>query len=108
MKRLPPVLMIAAYGALLLSLLVALSIVLFSPEFHSRIGLLKIAGGLLLFGVGELLNHPAQFRLEQNRKSGARSYRIFHRNRNPCTLGNLAVILALLLFFIGLATFISF
>ncbi len=107
MKRYHP-LLVAAYIALLFSILVALSIVIFRPEPESITGLLKISGSLLLFGVGELINHPAQFRLEPNIKTGARSYRILHRERNPCTIGNLAIIVSLLLFFIGLGTFISF
>jgi hypothetical protein len=61
-----------------------------------------IATGLMVFGAGEILNHPREqiFRPEQPEEGGKN----FRRRRNTCGLGNLLDIIALLLFFIGLSS----
>jgi hypothetical protein len=65
-------------------------------------GLLYIFLGFIAFGAGEILNHP-QPPLITTYKDNDTSSKQFHRKRNPCSLGNLFDIGALLLFFIGLS-----
>lgn len=63
-------------------------------------GLVFISFALILFGTGELLNHPRERLIEPGQSDKSPK---FHRRRNVCSLGNLSDICALLLFFMGLA-----
>lgn len=66
-------------------------------------GLLILALSCVLFGIGEILNHPSQtsYSFSENGKSPLKRFQ--HHSRNACALGNLFVIFSLLCFFIGLA-----
>lgn len=68
-------------------------------------GLLYIFLGFIAFGAGEILNHPRTQLLTTGKDNDTSSTisRLFHRKRNPCSLGNLCDIGAILLFFIGLS-----
>lgn len=70
---------------------------------HTFRGLLYISMALVVFGIGEIINHPKQ-RVITGEDRGDSSQVILRRRRNVCSLGNLCDIGALLLFFIGLAT----
>lgn len=74
----------------------------------TRKSMILVAIGMLMFGIGEILNHPLQTGLRYSENEHSHLRRFFHRHRNPCTLGNLLVILSLLVFFSGLGGFISF
>lgn len=62
--------------------------------------------GILGIGIGEWINHPLQKSLswEETKKTPFR--RIYHRRRNPSSLGNLFEIFGLVLLFVGLAGFL--
>lgn len=75
----------------------------FRPGYAAMKGVGLIAAACICCGVGEILNHPKEhvFVPENERVEGEEKYR---RRRNICALGNLFVILAILLFFVGLGT----
>lgn len=68
-------------------------------------GLLYIFLGFIAFGAGEILNHPKTQLVTSAKDEDTSSTfsKQFHRKRNPCSLGNLCDIGAILLFFIGLS-----
>lgn len=70
---------------------------------HTFRGLLYISMALVVFGIGEIINHPKQRLITGKDKSGL-PHRTLCRRRSVCSLGNLCDIGALLLLFIGLAT----
>lgn len=107
MKKIPP-LLIAAFTSIVSGfVLVVLNIALPLTADTTK-SLYSIASGLIILGCGEILNHPRQIHLEYVENKSATLRQIPHHSRNPCPLGNLMVIIGLLLFFIGIAGFISF
>lgn len=60
-----------------------------------------MALGVLLLGIGEVINHPLQTSrtLEEAEATEAQTTR--HRRRNPSSIGNLLLIIAILLLCIG-------
>ena len=101
-KRLPPLFIMACIifsaGVICLGLTFTLQL-----NTHTFRGLLYISMALVVFGVGEIINHPKQRVITGESKSDS-THNTLYRRRNVCSLGNLCDIGALLLFFIGLAT----
>ncbi|MFW2365131.1 MAG: hypothetical protein ACN4GW_01855 [Desulforhopalus sp.] len=101
-KRLPPLFIAAciifAAGVACLGLSFTLQL-----ELHIFKGMLYISFSFLTFGIGEIINHPKQ-RLVISATEKDKLTRQVHRKRSVCSLGNLCDIIALLLFFVGLAT----
>ena len=75
------------------------------PEYKLLKGSLQIGAGILLFGVGELLNHPRDKTLHGD-KEDFHVEKEYTRKRNACALGNLLDIVGLLIFFVGLSAFL--
>lgn len=104
-KNRPPFL----YGASYFILLIGASgvVYIFLAHLPSDIfeGLLYIFLGFIAFGAGEILNHPKTQMITTGKDDDTSSTisKQFHRKRNPCSLGNLFDIGALLLFFVGLS-----
>jgi hypothetical protein len=59
-----------------------------------------------IFGLGEICNHPKEKTISKVDESAAKTLHQVVRRRNPSSLGNLLLILALLLFFIGLSSLV--
>lgn len=100
-NRQPPLFIIAcilfAAGVICLGLSFTLQL---DPNIFK--GLLYISCALVVFGIGEIINHPKQRFIAPATKKDDSTPRMY-RKRNVCSLGNLCDIGALLLFFIGLA-----
>ncbi len=75
-------------------------------DFHRAF--IQIGLSFLLFGCGEILNHPLQTGRNFTEKEESQLRCFKHRYRHPCILGNLLDIIGLLIFFTALTTFISF
>lgn len=73
---------------------------------RTRPALLFLAVSLALFGIGEVLNHPLQ--IERRFTEDGQAPQLSSRRRNPCLLGNLLVIGAILFLFMAFSQFISF
>jgi hypothetical protein len=65
---------------------------------HISEGFRYIFVGFILFGIGEILNHP-----KTTTPTASSGIQQVCRRRNVCSLGNLFGIGALLLFFVGLS-----
>ncbi len=100
-----PFLHIASYFILLIGIVGLVYIFLVHPVSDIFKGLLYIFLGFIAFGAGEILNHPRPQPVTTGKDgdSSPTFSKQFHRKRNPCSLGNLFDIGALLLFFIGLS-----
>lgn len=59
----------------------------------------------LFLGIGEILNHPVQKKLEFKDRENTLSQATLHRSRNPCGLGNTLDVAALVCLFISLSFF---
>ncbi len=98
--RFPPLFIIACtiFGAGVTGLGCILEV---QPTSRIFEGFLYIFIGCIAFGTGEILNHPKTVLLapKDDRVDSAH----FYRKRNPCSLGNLCDIGALLLLFTGLS-----
>jgi hypothetical protein len=101
-----PFLYFASYLILLIGAGGLVYIFLAHPPSEIFKGLLYIFLGFIAFGAGEILNHPKAQLITTGKDDDTYSTfsKQFHRKRNPCSLGNLCDIGALLLFFIGLST----
>ncbi len=65
-------------------------------------GMLLLSSAFIVFGTGEVINHPAgRFFIPRTKESPG--YYIYQRRRNSCSLGNLLDIGGLLLFFLALS-----
>ncbi len=80
------------------------STLVLQPDSHILEGFLYIFIGCLAFGAGEILNHPKPRLLTIKDEHLYSAH--FYRKRNPCSLGNLCDIGALILFFIGLSALV--
>jgi hypothetical protein len=107
MRRVPHLLKIAIL-TLVMAPCMPIAGLLLPADSDFRTPFMYLGFGLLLFGSGEILNHPVQTgcNFTENEKSQLRRFK--HRQRNPTGLGNLFDISGLLLFFTGLTEFISF
>lgn len=103
--RLPP-LYFAAWAIVALGILGLGTVLLLHPSEQIHTGLLYIFSACIAFGTGEILNHPKPARLTIDKRTPPSELQP-SRRRNPCSLGNLFDIGALLLFFIGLSTLLS-
>jgi hypothetical protein len=97
-----PFLYVASYFIFLIGVSGLIYIFFLRPPPDIFKGLLYIFLGFIAFGAGEILNHPRPPLITTSMDNGTSSKQ-FHRKRNPCSLGNLFDIGALLLFFIGLS-----
>jgi len=99
-----PPMFIAACSLLVLGVLALLYTLLFIDQPAQFKGWALISMSLMGFGSGEILNHPREpvFRQDEN-ETGQQS---FYRVRNTCGLGNILDIVGLLLFFVGLSSFL--
>ncbi len=95
--RLPP-LFITAWVLVGTGISGLLCLLLLRPPSNIFNGLLYILLGLVLFGTGEIINHPKTL-MPARHPDGHRLKS--RRMRNSCSLGNLCDIGALLLFFAG-------
>ena len=95
-------LLIAAVACLSGGVLLLAATIFIQPAFAVLKGLGMISIGILLFGGGEILNHPKEQVTEK--RSGGGTDIVTHRRRNACALGNLCIIFSLLLFFIGVSS----
>jgi hypothetical protein len=98
--RFPP-LYITAWVLIGIGISGLLWLLILRPPAHLFSGVRYILMSLVLFGVGEIVNHPktsmpATYPDDHPQKS--------NRQRNSCSLGNLCDIGAVLLFFAGLST----
>jgi len=98
--KLYPAMFLAACTFFCSGIFAALASLLLLSEASLRKGFLLLSISLLCLGAGELLNHPKQRSL-QTGESGAGPGYSNYRTRNPCGLGNLLIILAVLLLFGG-------
>jgi hypothetical protein len=73
------------------------------PPSHISKGFLYISSAFILFGLGEVLNHPKERLNTHTPEENPTQTTEFQRRRNVCSLGNLCDICALLLFFIGIS-----
>ncbi len=100
-----PILYIAAWVITATGLL-GLFVTLFIEPKHTILkGMVLISAALIIFGLGEFLNHPKEKSFMAT-EQGDTKRREYIRRRNTCGLGNLCIIVALLLFFIGLSSLI--
>jgi hypothetical protein len=100
-----PFLYATSYFILLIGTVGLVYIFLAPPPSDIFKGLLYIFLGFIAFGSGEILNHPKTKLITTGKVDETYSTfsKQFHRKRNPCSLGNLCDIGAILLFFIGLS-----
>ncbi|MGB3221594.1 MAG: hypothetical protein WBB23_02235 [Desulforhopalus sp.] len=100
-----PFLYFASYFVLLIGTAGLVYIFLVPPPSDILKGLLYIFLGFITFGTGEILNHPKTGLITTDKDDDTSSTfsKQFHRKRNPCSLGNLCDIGAILLLFIGLS-----
>ena len=68
-------------------------------------GLLQIAAGITLIGIGEWINHPLQKSMTFKDRHNFIFQRIHHRKRNPNSIGNIFEIFGLIMIFTGLAEY---
>lgn len=100
-------LLLGAAVALICSPLPAILATTTSVANDTKTGLFALSMSLLLFGIGEVLNHPAHSGNRYTRDGDiGRFVRLHQRMRIPCALGNLMFIISLLLMFIGLGKII--
>lgn len=100
--------LLGAVTALLCSPVPTIAAVTSTVSNNARIGLFCLSASLLLFGIGEVLNHPAHSGNRYKKDGEPRKFNRFsQRTRIPCGLGNLLFIISLLLFFIGMAKIIT-
>ncbi|MGB3210279.1 MAG: hypothetical protein WBB19_06195 [Desulforhopalus sp.] len=97
-----PFLYLAAYFFFGIGVAGFICILILQPPSEILKGFLYIFLGLILFGTGEIINHPKTPIITPSQQY-ASATRHFHYKRNACSLGNLFDIGALLLFFIGLS-----
>ncbi len=100
-SRLPP-LFITACTFIGVGIVCIFGTLVLEPPSHILKGLLYISSAFLIFGLGEVLNHPKE-RLTTPTQENTTHTREFQRRRNVCSLGNLFDICALLLFFMGIS-----
>lgn len=100
-SRLPP-LFITACAFICAGIVCLLGILAWKPPAHIFKGLLYISSAFMIFGIGEILNHPKE-RLSAPKQENTAYTKAFQRKRNVCSLGNLCDICALLLFFMGIS-----
>ncbi len=74
-------------------------------DIHQAKGLRAIGIFGLFLGIGEILNHPVQKKLELKDQEDTPPLATLHRSRNPCGLGNTLDVLALVCLFISLSYF---
>lgn len=77
--------------------------IVLEPPSQILKGLLYLSSAFIIFGLGEVLNHPKE-RLNTQTLENSTHTTYFQRRRNVCSLGNLCDICALLLFFMGIST----
>lgn len=108
-KRLP-FLYAASFFILLTGTVGLVYVFIAHPSSDIFKGLLYIFLGFIAFGAGEILNHPKAQQITTGKDDATASSTFskrFHRKRNPCSLGNLFDIGAILLIFIGLSALFS-
>ncbi len=103
-----PQLLRGAIASIVATPFVVLVAVLLPLEAKQQTGLLVLAASMLCFGIGEVINHPLQTGYNLTDDEWPECSRFHHRHRNSCSLGNLLLIAAVLLFFVSLGKFISF
>ncbi len=96
-------LLIAAYGVFASGIILFIVLFVFSLPGYLFKTILILSISFAAFGTGELLNHPKQKLI--TRETVQTNQTTYHHNRNPCILGNLFDIIALLLLFIALSAF---
>lgn len=100
-SRLPP-LFITACMFIGVGIVCLFGTLVLEPPSHISKGLLYISTAFIIFGLGEVLNHPKE-RLNTHTQENSTHATEFQRKRNVCSLGNLCDICALLLFFMGIS-----
>ncbi len=101
-----PILYLMAWFFTLTGLLGLIATLLIGPTYAIVKGMVLISAALIIFGLGEFLNHPKEknfIAAEKEEKETAKRGQ-YIRRRNSCGLGNLFIIVALLLFFVGLSS----
>lgn len=68
-------------------------------------GFLLVSSSLIGFGIGEILNHP-KVQIPQGTSNKENPAGDYYRRRSTCGLGNLMIIIAILLFFVGISSLI--
>jgi len=97
-------LLIAAYAVFLSAVIIFIAaFIIILPENLFK-GILILSASFFSFGTGELINHPKQ-NLITRKTVQTNQKPQYHRNRNPCALGNLFHIAGLLLLFVALSSF---
>jgi hypothetical protein len=97
-------LLISAYAAVVSGIIIFVTALIFPLPEHRFKAILILSAGFATFGIGEFLNHPKQKLITRESVKTSKRLR-YHRNRNPCSLGNLFDISGLLLLFISLSYF---
>lgn len=103
-RKYPP-LFILAVLALITGLACAAGVLLFQPPAPMLKPLLLVSFGCIVFGTGEMLNHPIERIPAADRTTSGNGEKA-NRPRNACSLGNWLDIIALLLIFLGIARFL--
>lgn len=100
-------LLIGAAGAILLSPIPAFFAAAATVR-EAKVGYIYLTASLLVFGIGEVLNHPAHSGNRYTKDNEAhRFYRFHQRKRFPSGAGNLMLICSILFFFIGIGKLIA-
>ena len=86
-------------------LLVVVSFVSFGEDSFNLKGIRTIGFFCLFLGAGEYLNHPQQKTLTYNDRDNSGPAVTYHRQRNPCGLGNTLDVIALICLFLALGFF---
>ncbi len=100
-----PILYVVSWLLTLIGLLGLITTLIIEPHYTIVKGMVLISAALIIFGLGEFLNHPKEQSFITTEKDTTKR-RQYIRRRNTCGLGNLCIIVALLLFFIGLSSLI--
>jgi len=97
-------LLLAAYIAIASGTIIFIAAFVIALPEHLFKGTLILSASFTTFGTGEYLNHPKQKLITQETVKTNKKPK-YHRNRNPCSLGNLFDIGGLLLLFIAFSSF---
>ncbi|MCP3887856.1 MAG: hypothetical protein GY702_03130 [Desulfobulbaceae bacterium] len=100
-----PILYVVAWLLTLIGVLGLITTLIIEPRYTIVKGMVLISSALIIFGLGEFLNHPKEHSFIET-EQGDTKRREYIRRRNTCGLGNLCIIVALLLFFVGLSSLI--
>ncbi len=97
-------LFIAAYAFFVTGALLFIAAFVLTLPAHLFKSTLILSASFAALSTGEQLNHPRQKLVTRETVQSGQEPQ-YHRNRNPCSLGNLFDIVGLLLLFIAISSF---